>query len=30
MGYTKIRDYSEGKSDWIGAGYQLKVNTSIE
>lgn len=24
MGYTNVRDYAEGKSDWIEAGLPLE------
>jgi rhodanese-related sulfurtransferase len=24
MGYTNVRDYAEGKSDWIAAGLPIE------
>jgi len=24
MGYTNVRDYSEGKQDWIDAGFEIE------
>ena len=24
MGYSKVRDYAEGKQDWIDAGFDVE------
>ncbi len=28
MGYTNVKDYEEGKSDWIGAGLPTENGAS--
>jgi rhodanese-related sulfurtransferase len=29
LGYTNVRDYKEGKQDWVDAGLPIETNESI-